>query len=155
MNWDLLDFAVFGGMVLTVGVIYALARRRSGDRAYRYAAGIALASAFILVWVNGAVGIIGSENNDANLMFFGVLGVGIIGAIITRFQANGMAKSLVATAIAQVIVAAIALAANLGASAPMWPKDIIFMTLFFVALWLLSAWFFKNAISRDSAQSGI
>ena len=30
--------------------------------------GVALAAAFILVWVNGAVGVIGTERDDANLI---------------------------------------------------------------------------------------
>ena len=38
--------------------------RKTGDAAYRTAVGVALAAAFLLIWVNGAVGIIGSENND-------------------------------------------------------------------------------------------
>ncbi len=50
--------------------------------AYRFAVGVALAAAFLLVWMNLAVGLIGSEDNPANLMYFGVLAVGFIGAII-------------------------------------------------------------------------
>ncbi len=70
--------------------------------ACRSAVGVALATAVILMWVNGAVGVIGSENNDANLMYFGVLAVGIIGAVIARFQPRGMALALFATALATI-----------------------------------------------------
>jgi hypothetical protein len=145
MNWDILDFTVFGAMLLGVGVSYAAAKRQSDDLAYRIAVGVALATAFILIWVNGAVGIIGAENNDANLMFFGVLAVGAIGGIIARFQPRGMALALCATALAQAIVAAIALLARLGSTAPGWPGDILMLTGFFISLWLLSAWLFRNA----------
>jgi hypothetical protein len=55
------------------------------NRAYRAAVGVAIAAAFILVWMNLAVGIIGSEDNPANLMYGGVLAIGIIGAVIARF----------------------------------------------------------------------
>ena len=41
-------------------------------------------------------------------MFFGVLVVGIIGAIIARFRPQGMARALFATALAQALVAVIA-----------------------------------------------
>jgi len=143
--WDVLDFTIFGAMLLGVGVVFTLARRRADNTAYRIAVGVALAAAFILVWVNGAVGIIGDESNDANMMYFGVLAVGIIGAIVGRFQPHGMVRALYATALAQAAVAGIALIAGLGSTAPIWPKDILILTGFFVALWLLSAGLFRSA----------
>ena len=145
MGWDVLDFAVFGALLAGVGVIYALVARTRSSTAYRAAAGIALAGAFILVWINGAVGIIGNENNDANMMFFGVLAVGFVGALVARFQPQGMARALLATALAQVLVAAVALIGGLGSTGPIWPRDILILTAFFTALWLLSAWLFRNA----------
>ncbi len=77
--------------------------------AYRAAVGVALAAAFILVWMNLAVGLIGSEDNPANLMYGGVLAIGIIGALIARFQPQGMARALLVTALAQALVPVIAL----------------------------------------------
>ena len=145
MNWDLLDFTVFGGMLLVVGVIFAAARRKTDNAAYLFAVGISLATAFILIWVNGAVGIIGAEDNNANMLFFGVLAVGVIGGIIARFQPRGMVNALYATALAQGIVAAIALLAGLGSTAPAWPKDVLTLTGLFISLWLLSAWLFRKA----------
>ena len=47
-------------------------------------------------------------------MYGGVLAVGIVGAIIARFQPDGMARALVATALAQMVVAVIALIAGWG-----------------------------------------
>ena len=145
MDWDILDFAVFGALVAAVVVTYRLALRWTGNTAYRFAVGVALAGAFLLVWVNGAVGIIGASGNDANMMFFGVLGIGVIGAFVGRFQARGMARALCATALAQVLIGVIALAGGLGADGAAWPRDILFVTGFFVGLWLLSAWLFRKA----------
>ena len=96
MNWSIFDFAFFGAMILGVIVVYALAKRRANNRTYRFAIGVALAAAFLLVWINGAVGIIGNENNDANMMFFGVLLVGVIGAIIARLRPKGLARAMYA-----------------------------------------------------------
>lgn len=144
MDWDVVDFTVFGAMLLGVGVVFALVRRKSEDTTYRFAMGVALAAAFLLVWVTGAVGIIGNENDDANMLYFGVLAVGIIGALIARFRPSGMVRTMYATAIAQVGVAVIALAAGRGSTAPIWPKDILALTGFFVALWLLSAYLFQK-----------
>ena len=86
----------------------------TSNTAYRSAVGVALAAAFILVWLSLGVGIIGADGDPANLMYFGVLAVGIIGAVIARFQPHGMARALVATALAQALVAVIALIARVG-----------------------------------------
>lgn len=149
MAWDVLDFTVFGAMLLAVGVVYALARRKTDNKTYRLAVGVALAAAFILIWVNGAVGIIGDESNDANVMYLGVLAVGFIGAIIARLRSHGMVRVLYATAFAQAVVAAIALIGGLGSTAANWPQDVLFLTGFFIALWLLSAWLFRNAARQQ------
>jgi len=143
--WDLADFAIFGAMLVGACGTYELAARVTRNHAYRAAVGVALATAFILVWMNLAVGIIGNEDNPANLMYGGVLAVGIIGAIIARFQPHGMARALVATALAQALVAVIALIAGLGYT--------LILTGFFVALWLTSARLFRKA-AREQAPAG-
>ena len=145
MNWSLFDFAVFGVILLGVGGAYAFLRRRARNSTYRYAAGAALATAFLLLWMNGAVGIIGSENNDANLMYFGVLAIAFVGSVIARFRPAGMARTMYATALAQAAVAAIAVIADLGPDSPKWPADILILTTFFATLWLVAGRLFKNA----------
>jgi hypothetical protein len=146
--WDKTDFAVFGAMLASVGLAFEFLARKTGSSAYRTAIGIALAAAFLLVWMNLAVGIIGTEDNPANLMYGGVLAVGIIGAIIARFQPDGMARAMVATALAQALVGAIALIAGLGS-----PADVLGLTGFFAALWLTSAWLLRKA-ARERTPAG-
>jgi hypothetical protein len=150
--WDVADFALFGALLVGAGVTYELAARKTGNVAYRAAAGVALAAAFILVWVNLAVWVIGTERDDANLMYGGVLAVGIIGAIIARFQPDGMARALFATALAQALVAVIALIAGLG-SPRSGPAKILILNGFFVALFVGSAWLFRKA-ARGRAEQG-
>ena len=151
--WDVADFAFFGALLVGAGVTYELAARKTGNTAYRAAVGVALAAAFILVWMNLAVGVIGTERDDANLMYGGVLAVGIIGAIIARFQPDGMAHALFATALAQALVAVIALLAGLGSP---WsgPGEILILNGFFVALFVGSAWLFRKA-ARGRAEQGV
>ena len=150
VKWDLADFAVAGALLVGVGLAFELAVRKTGNFAYRAAVGVALAAAFMLVWVNLAVGIIGDEGNDANLMYGGVLAVGIIGAIIARFHPQGLARVLFAVALGQALVAVIALIAGFGYPAPTWPWGILMFTGFFAALWLISAWLFRKA-AREQA----
>ncbi len=154
MAWTLFDFAVMGGLLLGIGGAYLFLRRKANSGSYRLAAGVALAAAFLLFWLNGAVGIIGSENNKANLMYFGVLAVAFFGALVARFRPPGMARAMYATALAQAIVAVVAIVADLGPDAPKWPYDIVVLTGFFAALWALSGWLFRRAgrsryVARD------
>jgi hypothetical protein len=151
VNWGVGDFVFAGALLLGTGITYELAVRKTGNRAYRAAVAIALAAAFILIWVNAAVGLIGSEDDPANVMYGGVLAIGIIGAILARFQAQGMARAMLATALAQALVGVIALVAGWGATGPRWPLDVLGLTGFFVALFGGSAWLFQKA-AREGAE---
>ena len=114
---------------------------RSG---YRLGLGIAIAAALVLVWLSLGVGIIGQDGDPANIMYFGVLAVGIAGALFARFRALGMARALFATALAQALVAAIALFGGLGRP---WsgPAELVLLNGFFIALFAGSAWLFHRA----------
>jgi hypothetical protein len=117
---------------------------KTDNTAYRFAIGVALAAAVMLVWLSLGVGIIGRDGDPANLMYFGVLAVGIVGALIARFRPRGMARALFATALAQTLVALIALTAGLGYP---WsgPLELSLLNGFFVALFVGSAWLFRRA----------
>ncbi len=138
------NLAQTGTLLIGVGIAVELASRKTGQAAYRAAVGLAVGSALLLGVVNGAVGIIGSENNEANLMYGGVFVVGGIGAIIARFKPEGMARVLVATALAQTLVAVIALVGRLG-SPSSGPLEIVTINGFFVALFVGSAVLFWKA----------
>lgn len=143
--WDAGDFVVFGVLLLGAGTVYELAARRTGSVPYRSAVGVAVAAAFILLWVTGGVGIIGNEHDDANLMFFGVLAIACAGSVVARFLPAGMAGAMAVTAAAQVAVGVVALVGGFGATAPVWPLDVIGLTVFFATLWLVSAALFRKA----------
>lgn len=152
MNWTLFDFAVAGALIFGTGLTYQLVARKAGSFAYRFAVGVALAAAFLLVWLNLGVGVIGSEDDPANLMYGGVLAVGFIGAIIAELRPQGMARALFATALAQAVVAVIALIFGLGAP---WsgPGQIVFLNGFFVTLFVGSALLFRSA-ARELTPAG-
>ena len=153
MNWDVLDFVVAIALLGGVATVATLAVRKSNNTAYRSAVGVALLSAFLMVWINGAVGIIGSENNDANMMFFAVLAVPVVGALVVRFRPRGLERTMYVTAGAQVLVAELALMHDLGVDGPAWPRDLLMMSAFFTALWLLSAWLFRRAARTGALES--
>ncbi len=141
VSWDLIDFVIAGVLLFGAGLTYELIARKSGNIAYRAAVGVAVATALLLVWVSLAVGIIGNEGNPANLMYIGVLAVGIIGALIARLQPLQMSRVLFATAFAQMLVAVIAQIAGLGFT--------FISNGLFAMLWIGSALLFRNTSAAD------
>ena len=97
-------------MLLAVGGFYELLRwLKTRTKVYRIAFGIGLAGVLLLGWVSGAVGIIGSENQPVNLMYWAVPAVLLIGSIISCLAPRGMARTLFVTALVQILVPVIAL----------------------------------------------
>ena len=145
VDWDETDFIVMGALLFGACGAFELAARLTGNMAYRAGIAVAVVGVFLLIWINLAVGIIGSEDNPANLMYLGVPGVGVVGALIGRFKPDGMARALVAAALAQGLVAVIAWTAGLGSEGENYPQVIVVLNGFFAALWLISAWLFRKA----------
>ena len=141
------DFVFLAILLAGVAVAFEVAARVPDRRAYRAAAAVAAAAGFLQIWVNLAVGIIGSEDNPANWIYAAVIAVAAAGAVLARFQAWGMAAAMAATAVAQGLAFVVALAAGLGFTGP--------ITVFFVSLWLISAWLFrKSARGQAGANAG-
>jgi hypothetical protein len=152
--WSGADFAVAGALLFATGLAYELVSKKMDSAAYRFAIGVALGAALLLVWLNLAVGIIGKEDDAANLMYCGVLAVGILGSIVARLQAQGMALVLLATAFAQAVVAAIAVIGGLGSP---WsgPAEILILNGLFIVLFVSSAWLFRRAARTNAGRAAI
>ena len=145
VHWTLSDFLVMGALIGTCGLILELATRLSDNLAYRFGAAFAVAAAFLLIWINLAVGFLGDEDNPANLMFLPVIGVAIVGAVIGRARAGGMAQALVATAVAQVAAGIVAYGAGWASPGAQGVSEVVVGTALFTGLWLLSAFLFGRA----------
>ncbi len=149
--WTPSDYVVAGVLFAIVGLGIELAVRLSKDIVYRVAAAVAVVTGFLLVWVNIAVGFLGNEENPANLMFLGLLGLTLIGALAVRFRASGLARLLVATAAGQVLIGIAAVAFVLGASGDRGIYEAVMGTSMFTVLWLAAAWLFAHAARREAA----
>jgi len=149
VNWTWFDFVAAGTLLFGSGLTYELIARKAGNSAYRAAVGVAVAAALLLVWINLAVGIIGSEDNPVNLMCFGVLFVGIFGAGIARLRPLGMARALFTTAFAQALVPMIALIIVKSQARSMHEPPgvlgVLALNSFFVMLFVVSALLFRHA----------
>lgn len=148
--WSAADFIVAGAMFAIVGGSFELAVRASGDLSYRIGAAVALATAFLLVWINLAVGIIGSEDNPLNLIFFAIIAIAMGGSLAARFRACGMARAMTVAAAVQGIVGIAVFVLDLGANEAPGATGLLLLIELFALLWLVSAWLFRRA-ARGSA----
>ena len=147
-QWTLADYVFAAVMFGIVGGLIELAARTSRNLYYRGGALVAVAASFLLVWVNGAVGIIGDEGNNANLMFLGVIAVALAGSIVARFRAGGMARAMAVAAVAEALVAVPVVALGLGASEPPGMIGVLVLIGGFTGMWGLSALLFRKAATQ-------
>lgn len=126
----------------------------SGRTYYRLGVAVALAAGFIQVWMNLAVGIVGSEDNPQNQGFFGVVVAAAACAFVARLQADGMARAMLATAGVQAVLAAAVATAPLTARVePMGAVGVLVLSGFFTALWLVSAALFHRSARPEVAEA--
>lgn len=143
--WTLSDYVFMGVLFAIVGSLLELAVRASGSIFYRAGAGVAVAASFLLIWVNAAVGFLGDEDNVANLIFLGVIAVALLGAVIARFRAAGMARAMFAAAAAQLLAGVVGLAAGFASPGSQGLYEVTLGTGLFGGLWLVAAMLFRKA----------
>ena len=151
VNWTASDFAFAAVVLGAVGGTFELAVRKSGSVAYRLGVAAALAATFLLVWINAAVGIIGSEDNPANLLFFGVIAAAIAGSIMARFRPAGMARAMTFAGAVQALIGLATVALRIGANEPPGALGVLVLIESLAFLWLVSAWFFSRAALSHTA----
>lgn len=144
MLWTTGDFVFAAIGILVATAIVDLGIRKAPDFPYAVASAIAVGICFLTIWANGAVGIVGNEDNPANAAFFGVVLFAAVVAAFAAALANGrpdaMAKAMTACAFAQISAGVIV--AVMGYLTPVF-------TPLMAVLWLLSAALFRKA-GRDS-----
>lgn len=141
VNWTSADFVFAAVLIGGVGALYEFTVRRSASWAYRGGVAAALAASFLTIWVNGAVGMIGSEDNPYNLVFLGVIVLALSGSVVARFRASGMALALAVAAVAQAIGGLAGMNSDLRGG--------LFSTGF-ALIWLLSAALFHSAAQQEA-----
>lgn len=142
MRWDAGDFIFVAALLGIVGVAFEVTMRMTRSWACRLAVGFAFAAAFLIVVANGAVGMIGDEDNRYNLLFLGVIGLALFGSGIARFRPAGMALAMLVAGAAQAAIAAGGMAADLRGG--------VFSAVF-AGLWLVSAALFHRAAGEQAA----
>jgi hypothetical protein len=144
VNWSPGDFIIAWILLAGTGFIYKVLSIKAANNAYRTGVAVTVGTALFLVWSNLAVGLIGSEDNPANIMFFVVLAILFMGILVSRFNPHGMSLALFITAGAQLLAGIIALITRMG-----YPENppmlILGVTAFFVVLWAGAGLLFRYA----------
>jgi hypothetical protein len=143
-GWSPGDFVaaavMLGGGALAFEVAMWMAR---GNTAYLLAAAMGIGACFLLVWINGAVGMIGNEDNPANLGFLAIVAIAILGTLAARARAAGMAVAMTVCGAAQLAMAGYAF----------WLSSIegIVASIVFVGIWFTAAHLFRVAAHEQEA----
>lgn len=150
--WTPADFVAAGILLFGTGLTYVVVARQGGSPTYRVAVGVAVAAGLLLTWANLAVGLVGSEDNPANLLYGGVLAVAIIGALVARFRPLGMARAMFAAALTYALVTIMAVFVWPPAAATAEPSaglgNVLGANAAFAALWAVAGWLFRRAGSQ-------
>jgi hypothetical protein len=140
--WTVFDYVFAAALLGSLGLVLELVVRKSRNLAFRFGAAVAVIAAVLTVWINGAVGMIGSEDNPYNLLFLGVPPIALMGAFIARFRPAGMSRAMAVAAAVQGAFGAVGMVADLRGG---------IFSLTFAGLWLLAAFLFRNAAQSAAA----
>jgi hypothetical protein len=142
--WTASDFVIAGALLFGTGLTYLLVARMGNNGTYRLGVGVAVAAGLLLVWINLAVGFIGSENNPANLLYGGVLAVALVGALAARFRPLGLSRAMFAAALTQFLVPLVA-AAIWRPALDLGMVQVLALNTVFATFWAASGWLFRRA----------
>jgi hypothetical protein len=152
--WEAVTVGEYGLVVVAImfALVAVVVERAAATRArWAYGVGIAIAvlTALGQMWMNLAVGIIGSEDNPTNLIFF-LIPLAVLTGLPLLRRPGRLAWLLAAAAVGQVIGAVYGTLAPLGPPEPeMAPLGgIIILTAYFAGLWLNAAALFRAASDR-------
>lgn len=137
VQWTASDFALLAGLLGAVLLPFQLALPRVRNLAALAGVGAALCTAFLIVMVNLAVGIVGDGSDPINALFFALILLPLIGAIRYRGSPARMAAVMAATAALHATI--------LAALAVLTPEPGVWLSGLFVAGWAASAVFFAVA----------
>lgn len=140
VDWSGGDFVVMGALLLVACGAVEIGARMSNNLLYRAGVIVAVGTGFLTVWVNLAVGMIGEENNRANLLFLGVLAIAGLGALVARFAARGMAQAMLVAGLAQASIATYVAFAAIDK-----PSIAVLIGLFALPWWLAAGLFRASA----------
>ena len=142
-HWTIGSFLFAGTVIGGLGLLYELAERASGSRAYRTGVAVTLTASFLTVWTT----IVRDDGNGIG--FFLLIMAAVVGGFAAWFRPAGMARTMVGVAIMQALLGVAIATAPSTASMPDGPFKALLFSGFFSVLWLVSAACFRAAARED------
>ncbi|MDZ7765809.1 MAG: hypothetical protein U5K00_15550 [Melioribacteraceae bacterium] len=141
VDWNIFDFIVAGFLLFGTGFTYVLLTMKVNNFTYKARVAVGLFAGLFLIWANLAVGIIGSEDNPVNIIYFGVIGIGIVGAVMSRFKSRGLSLTMFAISLILLLIAVVVLIYAWTQNTNFKPDEImayigvhgLFIMLFFIS----------------------
>ena len=118
----------------------------SGNRTYRAGVAVALLTSFLTVWTTIV------RDDGTGIGWFLVIMAAAVGAFSAWFRPGGMARAMLGVAVMQGLLGVAIATAPSTASMPGGPLKALLFSVFFTAMWLMSATFFR--LASKSAQAG-
>jgi len=143
-HWGIGSFVLAGIMIGGVGLLYELAERASGSRAYRAGVAIMLVTSLLTIWTT----IVRDDGNGIGFLLLVVTAA--VGAFAAWCRPAGMARAMLGVAVMQALLGIAVATAPVAASVPDGPLRTLIFSAVFVALWLISALCFRAAAKGDA-----
>ena len=142
-HWNIGSFVFAAIAIGGVGLLYELAERLSGSRAYRLGVAVALLASFLTVWTT----LVRDDGNGIGFLLL-VLAAAVA-AFAAWFRPAGMARAMLGVATMQAVLGIAMATAPSQANVPGGSAQALLFGGFFTALWLVSAAFFRAAAKRE------
>jgi hypothetical protein len=117
--------------------------RASGSRAYRAGVAVALVASFLTVWTT----VVRDDGNGIG--FFLLVMAAAVGGFAAWFRPAGMARTMLGVATMQALLGVALATTPSTESVPYGPLKVLLFSAGFVAMWLMSASFFRAAAKGD------
>jgi hypothetical protein len=104
-HWGAGSFVFVYVLFFVTGMVYAVIARKMGAWTYKAGVGVALVAGFALGWSNMVQ--VADSGHPENLVYYSVLAVGVVGALLARLQARGLARTLFVMAATLALIAVI------------------------------------------------
>jgi hypothetical protein len=155
VDWKLPDFMIMGILIFGTGLSLVLLLRCAPNFAYRLAMVLALATTFLMIWANLAVGLIGSGANAGNIMFAAVVFIVIAGSLLSGFKAAGMELVMYTASFSLVLLAIVALLIGVQHYPGSSTIEVLGVSGFFAGLYLVAGALFRYAATHTLSRQAV